>query len=69
MGDVVACLDTGAYQDGSTSNFNAMPRPATVLVTGDNAFVIKAAETLEDVLARERLPEHLRPAGANAAVV
>jgi diaminopimelate decarboxylase len=59
VGDVFAFLDTGAYQEGSCSNFNAMPRPATVLVRGDQAFVIKAAETLDDVLARERVPEHL----------
>jgi diaminopimelate decarboxylase len=59
VGDVFAFLDTGAYQEGSCSNFNAMARPATVLVKGDQAFVIKAAETLDDVLARERVPEHL----------
>jgi diaminopimelate decarboxylase len=68
VGDVVAFLDTGAYQEGSTSNFNAMPRPATVMVKGDAAFIIKAAETLDDVLARERVPEHLRPSGANIPV-
>ncbi len=59
VGDLLAFLDTGAYQDGSCSNFNAMPRPATVLVKGDQAFVIKAAETMADVLARERVPDHL----------
>lgn len=64
VGDVFAFLDTGAYQEGSTSNFNAMPRPATVLVKGDQAFVIKAAETLDDVLARERVPAHLAPPAA-----
>ena len=32
-GDLLAILDTGAYQDAASSNFNAMPRPATVLVT------------------------------------
>jgi diaminopimelate decarboxylase len=64
-GDVIAFLDTGAYQEGSCSNFNAMPRPATVMVTGDRAEVIKAAETLDDVFARERVPAHLGPrAGA-----
>ena len=34
-GDVLAFLDTGAYQDAGSNNFNAMPRPATVLVHGD----------------------------------
>ena len=32
--DVIALLDTGAYQEVSCSNFNAMPRPAAVLVHG-----------------------------------
>lgn len=60
VGDVFALLDTGAYQEGSSSNFNAMPRPATVMVTGDQANVIKVAEAQEDVLARERIPVHLQ---------
>ena len=38
-------FDTGAYQEVSMSNFNAMPRPATVLVTGDRAAVIRRRET------------------------
>jgi diaminopimelate decarboxylase len=59
-GDLFAFLDTGAYQEVSASNFNAMPRPASVLVTGDSAAVIRRAETLEDVFARDELPAHLR---------
>ena len=59
IGDIFAFLDTGAYQEGSNSNFNAMPRPATVMVTKDQAHIIKAAETLDDVFSRERIPQHL----------
>jgi diaminopimelate decarboxylase len=59
VGDVFAFLDTGAYQEVSASNFNAMPRPAAVLVTGDRAAVIRRAETLDDVFRRDELPEHL----------
>ena len=58
-GDVLAFLDTGAYQDACASNFNAMGRPATVLVSGDEAHVIRRAETLEDLLARDVVPTHL----------
>jgi diaminopimelate decarboxylase len=58
-GDVLALLDTGAYQEVSMSNFNAMPRPATVLVTGDQASVMRRRETEEDVLRRDVVPEHL----------
>jgi len=60
VGDVLAMLDTGAYQEVSTSNFNAMPRPATVLVTGARAVVIRRAETEEDVFRRDVVPEHLQ---------
>ena len=52
-------LDTGAYQEVSTSNFNAIPRPATVLVTGDQATIIRRSETEEDVFRRDVIPERL----------
>ncbi len=61
-GDIIALLDTGAYQESSASNFNALPRPATVLVHGDQAEVIKRAETVADVYRRDAIPERLRPA-------
>ena len=59
VGDVIAFLDTGAYQDASSANFNALPRPATVLVSGGTAEVIKRAETVEDVFARDVVPARL----------
>ena len=59
-GDLIAFLDTGAYQDAASSNFNALPRPATVLVHGDEAEIVKRAETVEDVFARDVVPERLR---------
>jgi diaminopimelate decarboxylase len=59
VGDVLALLDTGAYQEVSMSNFNAIPRPATVLVTGDQAAVVRRRETEEDVFRRDVIPEHL----------
>lgn len=55
-GDVVAFLDTGAYQEVCASNFNAMSRPATVLVTGADARLVRRAETFDDVFARD-VPE------------
>ncbi len=65
-GDVLALLDTGAYQEASASNFNAIPRPATVLVCGADATIVKKAETVADVFARDVIPERLlktQPAG------
>ena len=56
-----AFLDTGAYQDGAASNFNALPRPGTVLVTRrSEAELIRRHETLADVFARDLIPERLR---------
>jgi diaminopimelate decarboxylase len=59
VGDVVAFLDTGAYQDAVSNNFNAMPRPATVLVNGAHAEIIKRAETIDDVFSRDLIPTRL----------
>jgi diaminopimelate decarboxylase len=58
-GDLIAMLDVGAYQEVSMSNFNAMPRPATLLVSGDRIAVIRRAETLGDVFRRDVIPEYL----------
>ncbi len=58
-GDVIAFLDTGAYQDACTNNFNGLPRPATILVHGDRAEVVKRAETVHDVFRRDRIPRRL----------
>jgi diaminopimelate decarboxylase len=59
-GDVLAFLDTGAYQDACASNFNGLPRPATVLVRGGEAEIVKRAETVADVFARDVIPARLR---------
>ncbi len=68
VGDVLALLDTGAYQEVSMSNFNAMPWPASVLVTGDRATVVRRRETEDDVFRRDVIPPHLvRVAAANEA--
>jgi diaminopimelate decarboxylase len=64
VGDVLAILDTGAYQDASATNFNAMPRPGTALVNGADAEVVRRPETIEDVFVRDVIPERLRGTGA-----
>ena len=58
-GDLLAMLDVGAYQEVSMSNFNAMPRPATVLVSGERVEIIRRAETLGDVFQRDVIPDYL----------
>jgi catechol 2,3-dioxygenase-like lactoylglutathione lyase family enzyme len=60
-GDVLAFLGTGAYQDAAASNFNALPRPATVLVHGARAELVKRRETVADVFRRDLVPARLTP--------
>ena len=60
-GDIVAFLDTGAYCESKALQFNATPRPATVLVSGSGVEVITAREVLQDVTRRFRLPARLMP--------
>lgn len=62
-GELIAFLETGAYNEASASNFNGLPRPATVLVNGDQAEIIKRRESIEDVLARDSVPTWLGVAG------
>ncbi|MBE0557215.1 MAG: hypothetical protein IH628_08280 [Proteobacteria bacterium] len=58
VGDIIALLDTGSYQEVSSSNFNALPRPATVLVSGRKAEIVRRRETEKDVFARDVVPRH-----------
>ncbi len=52
-GDIVAFLDTGAYQDAAATNFNVLARPGTVLVSGNQARLVKRHETLDQILGRD----------------
>ncbi|WP_089407520.1 diaminopimelate decarboxylase [Granulicella rosea] len=54
-GDLLAILDAGAYGMSLTSNYNTRPRPAEVLVDGDEARVIRRRETLKDLFGPESL--------------
>jgi diaminopimelate decarboxylase len=52
-GDILAVAATGAYTLGMSSNYNAVPRPAAVLVANGDARVIRRRETVDDLLALE----------------
>ncbi len=59
VGDIFVMFDTGAYQEVSMSQFNAMPRPATLIVKEELMETIRAAESREKVGVRDRIPEYL----------
>jgi diaminopimelate decarboxylase len=67
-GTVLAFLDTGAYQDVGASNFNALPRPGTAMVTRDGAEMVRRHETIDDIFARDRVPRRLADGGAPTIV-
>ncbi len=54
-GDLLAILDAGAYGMTLASNYNTRPRPAEVLVEGSRSRLIRKRESVQDLLAPERL--------------
>jgi len=58
-GDLLAVLDVGGYAEVLSNQFNLLPRPATVLVAGEDSEVIRRRETLDDLLATQLVPERL----------
>ena len=54
-GDLLAIRSAGAYGFTMSSNYNSRPRAAEVMVDGDQAFVIRERETLDDLYHHEQL--------------
>jgi len=52
-GDVLAVFSAGAYGFTMSSNYNARPRAAEVLVEGDSFRLVRRRETYEDLVAPE----------------
>jgi diaminopimelate decarboxylase len=52
-GDLLAVPVTGAYTLSMSSTYNAVPRPAAVLVANGQARLIRRRETVDDLLALE----------------
>ena len=60
-GDLLAVMSAGAYGRSMSSNYNTRPRAAEVLVHGSEAHLVQERETIEELLARERIPAFLNP--------
>lgn len=48
-GDLIACLTTGAYHYSMASNYNRIPRPPVVMLSGGESYVAVRRETIEDI--------------------
>ncbi len=59
-GDVLAVKNTGAYNYSMASNYNKLPKPAVLLLSGTRASIIVKGENYRDLLRKETLPPHLR---------
>ena len=54
-GDLLAVKSAGAYGFAMSSNYNSRPRPPEVLIAGDQSYLIRARETMDDVWRGETL--------------
>jgi len=55
-GDYLALMSAGAYGFVMASNYNSRPLPAEILVEGATAHVVRERQTLEDLVAGEKIP-------------
>ncbi|MHA1489045.1 MAG: diaminopimelate decarboxylase [Promethearchaeota archaeon] len=59
-GDYLAILDAGAYGFIMSSSYNSRPRPAEILVNNGQSYKIREAETFDDILKHQIIPDHLK---------
>jgi len=58
-GDLLIFLDVGAYNSVAANQFNSIPRPPCLVVSGSQADVICERETINDIFARQRIPARM----------
>lgn len=61
-GDILVVMSTGAYNYSMASNYNRLPRPATLLVNEGKVQMIARRETYQDLIRLDILPTGLAPA-------
>ncbi|PCK00263.1 MAG: diaminopimelate decarboxylase [Zetaproteobacteria bacterium] len=57
--DLVVIQSSGAYGFAMASNYNTRPLPPEIMVDGDKIALINKRQTLEEIIARETIPEWL----------
>ncbi|MHA1335524.1 MAG: diaminopimelate decarboxylase [Promethearchaeota archaeon] len=58
--EYLAILDAGAYGYTMSSPYNSRPRPAEVLINQGKIYKVREAETFDDLLEKQIIPEHLK---------
>jgi diaminopimelate decarboxylase len=58
--DLLAVMSAGAYGFTMASNYNSHPKPPEVLVDGDQYYVVRKRETMEDLINGEMIPASLQ---------
>lgn len=56
-GDLLCLLNHGAYCDTTGTQMNSFPRPAAVMISDGEPALVRRRETLDDVAARDLLPD------------
>lgn len=59
-GDLLAVMSAGAYGFTMASNYNSHPKPPEVLVDGDKYYIVRARESLDDLIRGEVIPAALQ---------
>ena len=59
-GDLLAVMSAGAYGFTMASNYNSHPKPPEVLVDGDQYYIVRKRETLDDLINGEVIPAALQ---------
>ena len=59
-GDLLAVMSAGAYGFTMASNYNSHPKPPEVLVDGDQYYVVRKRESLDDLINGEIVPAALQ---------
>ena len=58
--EYLAILDAGAYGFTMSSPYNSRPRTAEILINNGETYKIREAETYDDILKHQIIPEHLK---------
>ena len=59
-GDILCVFNTGAYNYSMASNYNKSEKPAMVLVNNSQSDIIIYRESLEDLIAKDSIPDRLK---------